>query len=229
MFRTKICGVTRIEDAIAVAEAGADAIGLNFYERSSRCVSLTHAGELAGAVQGGPLVVGVFVNAAAEAIARAIEAAGLDMVQLHGDEPPELAAELPVGTPILRAIRRDPPSGLQPGVAWMEASAAAGRPIAGLLVDAAAPAGPGGETVYGGTGQTTDWASVAVERAALGPVPLLLAGGLTPMNVAEAIARTGADGVDTASGVESAPGLKDPGLVRDFVARSHAAIGQRPA
>lgn len=227
MFRTKICGVTRVADAVAVAEAGAEAIGLNFYDRSARFVSDERAAELATAVRGGPLVVGVFVNATADRVREATVRVGLEAVQFHGDEAPELVDHLPESVAIVRVVRRDPTTGLGPGIQWATATAAAGRPIGALLVDAAVPRDREGNVVYGGSGHTLDWSAVAAERSQLGKTPLVLAGGLSPANVAEAIAASGADGVDTASGVESAPGLKDPELVGAFVQRANAAFAAR--
>lgn len=217
VFRVKICGVTRPEDAAHAVAAGADAIGLNFYPRSPRCVAPDRAAEVANAAEGAA-VVGVFVNAAADEIGRAVEATPLGFVQLHGDEPVELLADLPVDVPVVRAARvgRD---GLRPIARQLDAARDAGRPFAAVLLDAAGAAGE-----YGGTGRTADWARIAQQRPLLGDTPLLLAGGLTPENVADAVRAVRPDGVDTASGVESAPGRKDQLLVGDFVARARGAL-----
>lgn len=217
MFRIKICGVTRPEDALVAAEAGADAVGLNFFAKSPRYVSLERARVIATAVSGGPLLVGVFVNATADEIARAAVAVPLGAIQLHGDEPAEFVARLPAGTPVIRAARIGA-AGLAAAAAYRDACAAGGRPLAAVLLDASVKVAVGEEVVYGGSGQRLDWPRVAAERGLLAGTPLVLAGGLTPVNVAEAIAVSRCDGVDTASGVESAPGVKDPQMVRAFVA-----------
>lgn len=227
MFRIKICGVTRREDAVALAEAGADAIGLNFYEKSPRSTNPTEAAELRAAAAGA-LAVGVFVNATAERIREQTRSIPLGAIQLHGDEPDEFLRQIDANVPVIRAIRLGP-DGLAPVAERIEAARRIGRPYAAVLVDAAVPKSASGETVYGGSGQTTDWARVCEERGLLGETPLILAGGLTPDNVAEAIRATGADGVDTASGVETAPGLKDPAAIRRFVAAAldgFTAIGR---
>ncbi|TWT88448.1 N-(5'-phosphoribosyl)anthranilate isomerase [Pseudobythopirellula maris] len=217
MFRIKICGLTRPADAAVCAEAGADAIGLNFYSGSPRCLTMERAVELADA-GGEPLLrVGVFVNATLDELAAAVQAARLDAVQLHGDEPPAAFAALPEGIRTVRAWRVGA-EGLPPLAEYLETSEAHGRRPEAALVDAAAPG------AYGGTGKRVDWGRVAEERPLLGSTPLILAGGLTPDNVAEAIAAVRPDGVDTASGVESAPGVKDAGAVRAFVAAAREAF-----
>lgn len=215
MFRIKICGVTRTEDAQAAIAAGADAIGLNFYPRSKRYVSARQARELAHAIEGRALVVGVFVNAAHEEIEQIAEQAPLDAVQLHGDESPEFAGDVRPALPIVRAYRCDA-AGLEPLAEWLSACQ---RPLAGALVDAPASAG-----VYGGTGHVADWQIVAREKSLIGQTPVFLAGGLTSENVAEAIRCVQPAGVDTASGVESAPGVKDAGKMKAFVEAATAAF-----
>jgi phosphoribosylanthranilate isomerase len=223
MFRIKICGITRIEDAAVAAEAGADAIGLNFYAKSPRCVSLETAATIAQAVAGGPLVVGVFVNASAAEIAQAVASVPLGAIQLHGDEQPEFVDELPPGVPVIRAARIGT-AGLAEAAAYRDACVAAGRPLAAVLLDASVKVQPGEEVVYGGSGHRLDWPRVAAERGVLASTPVILAGGLTPVNVAEAISVSRCDGVDTASGVESSPGVKDHEMVRAFVAAARRAL-----
>jgi phosphoribosylanthranilate isomerase len=217
MFRIKICGMTSVEDARAAAEAGADAIGLNFYPRSRRFVRPETAARIAAAVPRDVTKVGVFVNATAEEIRRIAELVGLDCVQLHGDEPPALVAQLPPQVAVVRAYRCTV-DGLAPLAEYLAACPAHGRALDAVLVDADA----GGD--YGGTGQAADWSLVARERDALGGTPLVLAGGLTPENVSEAIAQVHPDGVDVASGVESRPGRKDAALVARFVAAAREAL-----
>ncbi len=217
MFRVKICGITRPEDALAACEAGADAIGLNFYAKSSRCLPTERLVEMCEAAED-VNVVGVFVNSPAAEINRLASSGPLDAIQLHGDESPEVLDDLLPEVPVIRALRMGE-AGLRPAAEWIEAADRLGRPLAALLVDAAGAAGE-----YGGTGHTADWERIAEERHLLGETPLILAGGLTPKNVSQAIAATGADGVDTASGVESAPGIKETGLVEAFIHESMAGF-----
>lgn len=223
MFRIKICGVTRVDDALAVADAGADAIGLNFYPKSPRSVSAEAAAEIVDALGGRLLTVGVFVNCPPDKIANIAEQVGLAAIQLHGDEPDKIVRDLPTGLPIIRAIRVGP-DGLGPVAERLVRAEEAGRAYSALLVDAAVKPAPGQATEYGGTGHTVDWRGVHEGRASLGDTPLILAGGLKPANVADALRATGAEGVDTASGVESSPGVKDHGLVRDFVANALSGL-----
>lgn len=226
MFTIKICGITCVEDARVAADAGADAIGLNFYRKSPRFVSLEAAQAIAHALDNGPLLVGVFVNESPEEITRLVAEVPLGAVQLHGDESPAFVAGLPAGVPLIRAARIGA-EGLAEAAAYRDACQSAGRPLSAVLLDASVPVAPGEETVYGGSGHRLDWPRVAAERGLLAGTPLILAGGLKPANVAEAIATSGCDGIDTASGVESAPGAKDPRAVRAFVAAARSALSQR--
>ena len=227
MFTIKICGITRTDDAIVAAEAGADAIGVNFYAKSPRCVSIETAKLIAASINnlvaGRPLLVGVFVNATAAEIARTVSAVPLDAIQLHGDEPPQFVTELPPGVPVIRAARIGS-AGLTEAAAYRDACSAVGRPLAAVLLDASVKVAPGEEVVYGGSGHRLDWPRVAAERGVLASTPLILAGGLTPVNVAEAITVSRCDGVDTASGVESSPGVKDHRMVRAFVKAARKAL-----
>ncbi|MCA9235465.1 MAG: phosphoribosylanthranilate isomerase [Planctomycetales bacterium] len=217
MFRVKICGITNVDDALAAIDAGADAIGLNFYAKSPRCVSTDVAREIAAAVGDRALVVGVFVNESPTGMMGVATEVGLAALQLHGDEPPEMLARLP-DRPLIHAQRMGA-AGLAPIVADLAACRAAGRAPDAVLVDA--PAAPG---QYGGTGHTLAWHELASEAAALGATPLILAGGLNAANVADAIRAVRPYGVDVASGVESSPGKKDADLVRRFVAAAAAAL-----
>ncbi|MEQ8848202.1 phosphoribosylanthranilate isomerase [Botrimarina sp.] len=217
MFRVKICGVTTPADAAQAVAAGADAIGLNFYAKSPRCVSVEAARDVADAARGA-LRVGVFVNASAGEITAIAVLAGLNAIQLHGDEPASLLAELPAALPVVRAVRVGT-EGLAPALEWLEQARRLSRPVAALLADAAAAG------AYGGSGKTADWRVLAEERGRLGETPLVLAGGLTPENVAEAIRLVAPDGVDTASGVEQSPGRKDADKVAQFVQRAAEAFG----
>ena len=229
LFTVKICGLTTPGDAALAAAAGADAVGLNFVAGSPRVLGVAQAEAVAAAVPPGVLKVGVFAGATAVEIRRIAEAVGLDAVQLHGHldgagpgvDPPTLCAEL-AGLTVIRAVRLDSSSDpLAAARAWLAAAAALGHPPAMVIVDAPVTRGtaPGH---LGGTGATADWAALAGARP-LGP-PMALAGGLTPDNVAAAIRASMAAAVDTASGVESAPGRKDPEKLRAFVAAARQAL-----
>jgi phosphoribosylanthranilate isomerase len=205
MFRVKICGITRPEDAVAAADAGADAVGLNFYPGSKRCVDTARAQEIAAAVPPGVTKVGVFVNAAQDEIIAARDTLHLDLIQLHGDEPPEFLAELSRasgGAPIMRAFRLGP-GGLTEVEAYLQACRRLGCLPALVLMDAHRPGS------FGGTGETCDWSTAAQYYALQNAPPLVLAGGLTPENVAAAIRQVRPFAVDTASGVEASAGEKD--------------------
>jgi phosphoribosylanthranilate isomerase len=202
--KVKICGVTRIEDARVAARAGADAIGVNFWPGSKRRVpSIERAAEIARAVPAGMLVVGVFVNAAREQIEQAIAACRLGAVQLHGDETPADCLGFPV--PVIKAIPA------RVGTALAEF--AARYPVDYVLLDTDSAG------LHGGSGETFPW-----DRAiGVAPGRLFLAGGLRPENVAGAVRHVRPYAVDVASGVESAPGIKDPLKVEELVRNAHAA------
>jgi phosphoribosylanthranilate isomerase len=216
VFRVKICGVTTLEDALLAADAGADAIGFNFYARSVRGVDCLQAAQVARSLAPSVARVGVFVNHSAAEIHACWRRVGLNYVQLHGDEPPELAREL-VGLPVVRALRCRLDTWVR-GAAWVESYVGAGGTLAALLVDAYDP------NEYGGTGRRADGEVFAAFRSRFPLIPLILAGGLTPENVADVIAEVRPDGVDTASGVEQRPGLKSAEKVREFVRRASAAL-----
>jgi len=218
MFRVKICGITRAEDARAAAEAGADAIGLNFYSASKRYCPPERAKEIASETPAWVCKVGVFVGATAEEIRRICRQVPLDVIQLHGDETPELLRTLrPL--PLIKAL---PFAGTAEPIAEFLLACHQQQALPRmLLVDAAT----GGR--FGGTGEAIDWSLFASQRPKLSGMPLILAGGLTPDNVATAIRATHPWAVDVASGVESAPGKKSPELVRAFVAQAHQAFAAR--
>ena len=197
----KVCGVTRVEDAKGVWAAGADAMGLNFHPPSPRFVDLETAVALARTRPPLAAVVGVFVNAKPEDIRVRVRECGLTAVQLHGDEPPESCSGH--GVPVIKALRVRGPD----DVALARTYVGVGD-VAGLLLDGAAPG-------YGGGGVTFDW-SLVTQLSDCG-LPVLVAGGLKPSNVAEAVKATRPYGVDVASGVESSPGIKDLDAVRAFV------------
>ena len=222
MFRIKICGITSVEDALEAKAAGADAIGLNFYEKSPRFVQPTLAAEIVSAVDPSDCV-GVFVNKAPASISYLASDVRFRWIQLHGDEPATDLAELQPPAKVIRARR------LREGrtaeiAADLAACQQAGRLPVAVLIDAAVP----GE--YGGTGTIVAWEELADRTSWLGSLPLILAGGLTPDNVAEAIRTVQPDAVDVASGVESSPGVKDPAKVRSFVeaaAEAFAVLDQK--
>ena len=214
MFRIKICGITSVEDALLAAEAGADAIGLNFYDKSPRFVTTERAKEICVALPANIVRIGVFVNSLPKGVAATVERVGLSAVQLHGDEGPDFLKALGK-LPVIKAFRCKE-STLDGVKAFLGLCNESSHPSA-ILLDAHAPGN------YGGTGQVLDWAGLARERNKLLGIPLILAGGLTPLNVAAAIRLVRPDAVDTASGVESAPGKKDPDKVRAFVAAAGGA------
>jgi phosphoribosylanthranilate isomerase len=206
----KVCGITSIDDGLAAAEAGADAIGLVFWPGSARFVDVATARAIAAALP--PLVtrVGVFVDTPADALARTADAVGLDVLQLHGAEAPEAFASL--GRRGLKALRVG--AGFQAG----EAARYEGH-AAGVLLDTRSDVAPGG------TGEAFDWSLARDVRDRVSF--LVLAGGLNPANVARAIEVVSPDGVDVSTGVESAPGHKDHGKVRAFLAAVRAAEASR--
>lgn len=232
LFRIKICGVTRPIDVPTIVNAGADAIGLNFFPSSSRFVNQRDAQAICQAVSlclserpQKVWKVGVFVNETVDQMAHWGQILKLDGLQLHGDEKPEIMPKLrnrlkdlnSETVALIRAIRI--PSASEPISAdrrnmllrtlddWTEAG------ITAILLDVDSQRG------YGGTGETVDWNFVA-ELKDYASIPLILAGGLNPENVATALYHSRADRVDVASGVELAPGIKDPVRVQQFVANS---------
>ncbi len=214
-FRVKICGVTTADDARLVVAEGADAIGLNFYPESSRFVDQGDAENIVRAIPPEVKKVGVFVNATANHVTQLATRLELDLVQLHGDEPPEFLAELP-GLTIIRAFRcRD--HRLRQIADYLQRCQQFSPSPPTALLDAFH------QTQFGGTGHTLDWSQLQSEIVHLGGVPWVLAGGLAAENVASAITKLHPTGVDTASGVERSPGRKDPTKVRAFVRAALAA------
>ncbi|HUY31163.1 MAG TPA: phosphoribosylanthranilate isomerase [Pirellulales bacterium] len=217
MFRIKICGVTTLADALAAADAGADAIGLNFHPGSSRFVSRDQAAEIAAALPSGIQKVGVFVNPTADDVRHTVERLSLDLVQLHGDEPPEFLARLGE-IPVLRAFRLE--AGGLPAVSdYLAECRQRDATPAMVLLDAFRVG------AYGGTGLSLDWTVAAAYHQFSAAPPLVLAGGLAAANVAQAIAAVRPAAVDTASGVEASPGRKDHAQVAAFVAAAKKALG----
>ena len=200
----KICGITSEADALAAAEAGADAIGLMFYEDSPRYVTISQAKAISAVLPKHIVRVGVFVNAVESLISQVIIDCTLNIVQFHGDESPEDCGRFNVMS--LKAFRMQGPETLE---AMQEFSSD------GFLLDAHV------ENALGGTGETFNW-DLAVRAQELGR-PIFLAGGLTVDNVAEAVAKVQPFAVDVSSGVESEPGKKDLAKMRAFVSAAKGA------
>jgi len=201
MTRVKICGITNVEDALQAAACGADALGFVFYAKSPRCVSPQQARAIIAELP--PLVttVGLFVNAESETIRETASHCGLDRVQLHGDETPDACRLSPLR--VIKALRiRDAAS----------LARADEYPVA-LLLDAWS------DQVYGGSGQSFDW---QLARELAGRRPIILAGGLTPENVAAAVSRVKPYAIDVSSGVERSPGQKDHLKVAEFIRRARS-------
>lgn len=213
MTQIKICGIRSVENALMVAHAGADLIGLNFYPETPRHVTPSVAREIARQLREAlgkscPTLVGVFVNASADGVRETVEAVGLDFAQLSGDEPAGTVHAL--RDIAFKAIR---PAGEAAALAEVEGLRSAfpqSEDAPSILLDAFS------RELYGGTGETaSDGIALAVKAAA---PRLMLAGGLNPQNVADRVGRIRPWGVDVASGVEAgAPGLKDAGKVRAFI------------
>jgi phosphoribosylanthranilate isomerase len=203
MTRIKICGITRKQDVLAVAHSGADALGLVFYEKSPRHVSVPQAAQLASSVPPFITVVGLFVNPTVDYVREVLAKVPLDVLQFHGEEAPEFCAQF--GKSYLKAIR------VRPGVDLIQcASRYAGAK--GLLLDAYI------EGTQGGTGESFDWSLIPHGL----PLPVILSGGLHAGNVAAAIKQVRPYAVDVSSGVEAtgveaAKGIKDAAKVAAFI------------
>jgi phosphoribosylanthranilate isomerase len=217
MFQIKICGITNPHDALAVANAGADAVGLNFYPPSPRHVSHDVAKRIAAVIPAGIVKVGLFVNAPAADVCRLYDELHLDLIQLHGDEPPEYLAQLG-SRPIMRVFRVAPGQ-LAPAIDYLARCRTLSVMPRMVLIDSLVA----GE--FGGTGKAADWSAAREYLAPPGLPPLVLAGGLTPANVAQAILAVHPAAVDVATGVESAPGHKDPAALNAFVRAAREAFG----
>lgn len=204
VVRSKICGITRVEDALLAAEAGADAIGLVFYDKSPRAVDVRQARTILAALPPFVTSVGLFVNASRCFIGEVLDAVPLDLLQFHGDETPEQCEGH--GRPWFKALRVRPGDDLRAEAARFSGARA-------ILLDAYVPGVPGG------TGERFDWKLIPADL----PRPLILAGGLTPDNVAEAIASVRPYGVDVSGGVEASRGIKDAAKVTAFIQRVREA------
>jgi phosphoribosylanthranilate isomerase len=207
-MKVKICGITNIDDAQAALEAGADLLGFNFYSKSPRYILPEKAREIVAQIRSKgqrQLLVGVFVNSSLEEVRSTLEIAQIDLAQLHGDEPVHMLEQL--NGRGFKALRPTSETEAEIDAEWF-VPYGPNAPV--LLIDAYR------KDQYGGTGHTADW-TIATRLAQ--QYPILLAGGLTPDNVAEAVRQVRPWGVDVASGVECTPGKKDPEKMRLFVER----------
>ncbi len=226
----KICGICDVATAINVANQAPSAIGLNFFAQSPRAVMPIQAAEIVRRLGGSvsalpPTPIGLFVNHSLDEIEALVSQTGLSAIQLHGDESPEFLRELHERHPdwsLLKAYRIG--DSLRPVQEFVAECQQLNVPLAGCLLDARVAG------TFGGTGQVAPWDLIAKDYDKQNWPPLILAGGLTPDNVAEAIQIVRPWGVDTASGVESSPGVKDGKLLARFVTearRAFAEIGTR--
>jgi phosphoribosylanthranilate isomerase len=197
--RIKFCGITRVEDALAAVSLGADALGFVFYAPSPRYVDLTTATEIARQLPPFVCKVGLFVNASAAQVSHACDAVGLDVVQYHGDETPEQCAHAP--RPWIKAIRVRPELDIAQESARYAAASA-------WLFDTY------DDKLYGGSGKAFDWHRLPQHNRR----PIILAGGLSPDNVGQAIRSTAPYAVDVSGGIEAAKGIKDHDKMRKFIA-----------
>ncbi|ABF62937.1 phosphoribosylanthranilate isomerase [Ruegeria sp. TM1040] len=211
-IRVKICGMKTRADMEAAAAAGAAYVGLNFYAKSARSVTIAQAAALASDAPVGLAKVGLVVNPTDADLDAITGSVPLDMIQLHGQESVERVAEIKTryGLPVMKVIGVAEAADLDPIDLYAQVADQ-------LMVDAKAPKGA---KLPGGNGISFDWQLLASKK--YWQAPWMLAGGLTPENVAEAIRKTGARQVDVASGVESAPAQKDPDLMRAFVEAAQA-------
>lgn len=196
--KVKICGITNAEDARAAVDAGANALGFMFYEPSPRCVARKNASAIIREMPVFVAKVGVFVNPTEDEVRRAIEECGIDTLQFHGEEPPDFCRRFSLK--VLKAFRVQGPEILKllpnyTGMTWLLDSFVAGT--------------------RGGTGNPFNW-EIAAQAIKLGG-RIVLAGGLTPENAADAVRKVRPYGLDVSSGVESAPGRKDAAKVRAFI------------
>jgi phosphoribosylanthranilate isomerase len=200
MTKVKVCGITRLEDARKAVDAGADALGFVFYSQSPRYIHPDTARTIIDQVAPFVTPVGVFVNATASTIRRIIKTSRVQVIQLHGEEPPEFCGQF--AAKVIKAFRVRERTDIRKMLS--------GYHVDAFLLDAYCPDAPGG------TGRTFSW-DVAIEAKRYGPV--ILAGGLTPWNVADAIKLVAPYAVDVSSGVESRPGRKDEARIIAFLQR----------
>lgn len=198
MTRIKICGITRLEDALDAVLSGADALGLVFYDKSPRYISLEQAAQIVDAIPPFVTLVGLFVNATAAEVHKVMQAVPLDALQFHGEEDPVFCAQF--GRPYLKAVR------VKAGVDLVQ-YAADFAGAQGLLLDAYV------EGMPGGTGSSFDWDLIPLDL----PLPVILSGGLNPANVAAALKKVRPYAVDVSSGVEERKGIKDAAKIAAFI------------
>jgi phosphoribosylanthranilate isomerase len=203
--QVKICGITNIEQALMAQRAGADALGLVIYSKSSRYVSIEQAAEIRSAIEPQTLAVALLVNADADFVKRVINEVRPDLLQFHGDESPAFCQQF--SFPFIRAIRMR--EGLD-----LNAEVAAYNADGGFLFDAWS------DDQYGGTGHQFDWSRLPQERE----FKLILAGGLRPDNITQAVIQVQPDMVDVSGGVELSAGVKDPQKVATFIANAKQAL-----
>jgi phosphoribosylanthranilate isomerase len=202
--RVKICGITRLQDLHAACDAGADALGFVFYEKSPRHLSIANAAALLRELPPFVQSVGLFVNAEPAFIESVLQAVPLDLLQFHGDETPADCVRF--GRPYIKAVRVNRETDLLKCAADFDAAC-------GLLLDAYVPGVPGG------TGESFDWKLIPPDL----PKPIVLSGGLTPENIAEAARRVHPWAVDVSSGVEISKGIKDAHKIAQFIAKAKDA------
>ncbi|MBA2689289.1 MAG: phosphoribosylanthranilate isomerase [Burkholderiales bacterium] len=204
MTRVKICGITRVDDAQVAVSAGADAIGLVFHAGSPRYITISRAGGICAALPPFVTTVALFVDAQASVVESVLSALPIDLLQFHGEESAVFCEQF--GKPFMKAVRVRPQTDLlQYALDFASAKA--------LLLDAYVSG------VAGGTGKTFDWDLIPANL----PLPVVLSGGLTPANVADAVDKLRPWAVDVNSGVEASPGIKDPVKIRDFIKAARKA------
>ncbi len=204
MVKVKICGITNQKDAFAALDAGADALGFVFYNGSPRNIAREDAARIIEQLPPFIQTVGLFVNESIETINNITDLCGLDVIQLHGDETPQFCNS--INRRVIKALRIKDISSLEPLESFN---------VAGMLLDAWSP------SEQGGTGRTFNWdiAEIASQKK-----QIILAGGLSPDNVTEAIRKVRPYAVDVSSGVESSPGVKDHMLLRDFIRKAKESM-----
>jgi phosphoribosylanthranilate isomerase len=203
-IKVKICGITNIDDAVAAVDFGADALGFVFFKKSPRYISHADAAAIINKLPSFTTTIGVFVNEKPEQIEKIIDLTHIDAVQLHGNEPPEMCD---ISRRVIKAIRVKSLESLDPLINYKDK-------VSAFLLDTFTP------EVLGGTGQIFNW-DIAIYAKQFGKI--ILAGGLTPDNVAEAIRRVRPYGVDVSSGVESEKGKKDHRKMKLFIERAKVA------
>lgn len=206
--RVKICGITRVEDARAAIDSGADALGLVFCSKSPRYVELSVAANIARTIGPFVTIVGLFVNAGEAQVREAVKTVGLDMLQFHGDEDEVYCAQFE--KPYIKAIRMSPELDVKEVMTKYPSAR-------GFLFDA------WNKDKYGGTGETFEWDRLSILKESVDTdIPFILAGGLTPENVDQAVAAVKPYAIDVSGGVELSPGIKSPELIQQFIDRSNS-------